>query len=108
MLNSRTGSIRGRVRTSTVCLCSILSLLGGRRAPDGRAQNPEPSYRNRTVPQWIEALRRADASGRAQAAYSLGQIRAEAAVTILQSVAQKDPDNFVRAEAVYALGNIGP
>src|SRR5207302_5165113 len=90
----------------------LLSLLTGlvARAPDGRAQNPEPSYRSRTVSEWIKALQKADAPGRAQAAYCLGQIgpKAESAVTILQSVAQKDADNFVRAEAVYALGNIGP
>ena len=112
MLDDIIGFAHDRVRASTLYFCSILGLLAGliARVPDGRAQNTEPGYRNRTVPQWIKVLQTADAPGRAEAAYCLGQIgpKAESAVTILQGIAQKDSDNFVRAEAVYALGKIGP
>ena len=108
MRNSKPVFIRGRNKSSAIFLASIITLLVGlaTRAPDGRAQDVEPCYRNRTASQWMESLRTADAAGRSEAAYCLGQMKAEAAVPLLQTVAQKDPDHFVRAEAVYALGNI--
>src|SRR5262249_16842756 len=89
-----------------IFLVSLFSLVVG--LAEGRAQDVEACYRNRTASQWLQALRTSDAQGRAEAAYCLGQMRAEAAAPLLQDVAQKDPDHFVRAEAVYALGNIPP
>ena len=103
--------ICNKMRAASILLGTVLGLgaaLAGQRAIC-QAQDPEVSYRSRSLSQWIAALQTGDARDRTEAAYALGQIGAKGvrAVPILVGVAEKDADNFVRSEAVLALGSMG-
>jgi hypothetical protein len=98
-------------RLTSILLGTLLALVAALAGHPAfcQGQEPEASYRNRSISQWIAALQTSDARSRAEAAYALGQIGAKAvrAVPILVGVAEKDADNFVRSEAVLALGTMG-
>ena len=87
-------------------LCSIAFLLLGLTLVSAA---PEPTYKGKTLPEWLKALPSDDAAGRRDAASALGQLGAgnpEAAEALVKALT--DSDEQVRRLAVISLGELRP
>jgi HEAT repeat protein len=70
---------------------------------------PEPSYKGKTLPEWLKALAAEDPAARRDAAGALGQLGADSPVAAEALVkALADTDVEVRRLAVASLGEVRP
>ncbi len=86
-------------------LCSVAFLLGFTLV----SAAAEPTYKGKTLPEWLKVLTSDDAVGRRDAASGLGQLGVgspEAAEALLKALT--DSDEQVRRLAVLSLGELRP